>query len=118
MAIETAFELGEAAARARLNSRTAPLASLDGLEIGVSRFSKHPRWEIHPNGEEFLQVIEGVLDLTLLTEDGPQQRLLQPGSAVVVPRNTWHSPVPKGTVVLLHIADYRGTRVSNAARPK
>ena len=112
------IDLFDLAAKARLNARGKPIGEFDGRTLGLSRFSKHPRWEIHPHGDEYLQVLEGILDLTLLLARGVKHLVLKSGAAVIVPKGIWHSPIPKGPVVLLHLADYTGTEVSNADDPR
>jgi hypothetical protein len=56
----------------RPNSRGQGLASFKGCTMGVSRFSTHPLRERHPAGDEFLQVFEGELDITVLTPRIPR----------------------------------------------
>jgi mannose-6-phosphate isomerase-like protein (cupin superfamily) len=102
----------------RPNSRGQALASFNGCTVGVSRFSTHPLWERHPAGDEFLQVFEGELDLTVLTADGPVESTLRPGDVFVVPKGLWHSPRPRGMVTLLFIGRAAGTEVSNAQDPR
>ncbi len=102
----------------RPNSRGQALASFNGCTVGVSRFSTHPLWERHPAGDEFLQVFEGELDLTVLTADGPVESTLRPGDVFVVPKGLWHSPRPRGMVTLLFTGRAAGTEVSNAQDPR
>jgi mannose-6-phosphate isomerase-like protein (cupin superfamily) len=102
----------------RPNSRGQGLASFNGCTMGVSRFSTHPRWERHPAGDEFLQVFEGELDITVLTPDGPVESTLRPGAVFVVPKGLWHSPRPRGMVTLLFLGKTKGTQVSNAEDPR
>jgi hypothetical protein len=59
------------------------VASFNRCTIGVASFSRHPTWERHPDGDEVLQVLDGQLDLTLLTEDGPFETTLRAGSLFV-----------------------------------
>jgi mannose-6-phosphate isomerase-like protein (cupin superfamily) len=98
--------------------RGKTLASFNNCTVGVARFSAHPSWERHPAGDELLQVFEGELDLTLLTEDGPMETTLRPGSVFVVPRGLWHSPRPRGFVTMLFVSDPEGTEVSNKKDPR
>jgi mannose-6-phosphate isomerase-like protein (cupin superfamily) len=84
----------------------------------VACFSKHPRWAIHPGRDELLIGIAGELELTILSEDGPVTTVLQTGHAIVIPRNTWHSPTPLSEVSLLSMANYEGTVVSDSLDPR
>lgn len=84
----------------------------------MARFSTHPLWERHPVSDELLQVFEGQLDLTLLTEDGLVEATLRAGSVFVVPRGVWHSPRPRGQVTMLFMSDAEGTEVSDKKDPR
>lgn len=110
--------LAELASGLKLNARGTEIVQIGDLSGGVSRFSKHPRWEIHPESDEFLYVIDGVLRLTLYGAEPPVERVLEAGQSCVVPADTWHSPIPEGTVSLLSLAQYAGTRVSDAVDPE
>jgi hypothetical protein len=76
-----AHDILETGVGLRPNSRGQALASFNGCTVGVSRFSTHPLWERHPAGDEFLQVFEGELDITVLAPDGPVESTLRPGSS-------------------------------------
>jgi len=47
-------------------------------------------WERHPEDDELLQVIEGEVVITVLTDDGPVDTVVRAGSLFVVPRGLWH----------------------------
>lgn len=94
------------------------LTSFNGCTLGVAKFAKHPLWERHPASDELLQVFDGELDLTVLTDDGPLEMTLRPGSVFVVPRGLWHSPRPRGSVSMLFMSDDRGSEVSNKKDPR
>jgi mannose-6-phosphate isomerase-like protein (cupin superfamily) len=113
-----AHDIQATASKLRKNSRGQKLASFNGCSVGVARFSAHPLWERHPAGDEFLQVFEGELDITLLTDDGPIEATLRPGSVLVVPRGLWHSPRPRGSVTMLFVSNTEGTQVSNERDPR
>jgi mannose-6-phosphate isomerase-like protein (cupin superfamily) len=112
------FDLVALGVAAKLNTHGHTLAELGSRTLSVSRFSKHPRWEIHPHDDEYLQVIDGEIEITLLVDGDEQRCVLRPGLACIVPKNTWHSPVPRGPVTLLSMSDYTETRVSNAVDPR
>jgi mannose-6-phosphate isomerase-like protein (cupin superfamily) len=102
----------------KLNSRGRRLFEFNGQQVLVSRFSDHPRWEIHPEADEYLQVIDGTLGIVLLEMDGEREVAMAPNDVCVVPKNVWHSPVPAGPVTLLSIGTYDGTRISNKDDPR
>jgi mannose-6-phosphate isomerase-like protein (cupin superfamily) len=45
---------------------------------------------MHPDDDELLQVLEGEMWVTLLTDDGPVETQVPAGSLFVVPRGCWH----------------------------
>ncbi len=49
-------------------------------------------WEMHPDCEEFLMVLDGEVEVEILPEDGgpAEVRRLRSGAATVVPRRCWH----------------------------
>ncbi len=51
-----------------------------------------PSWEMHPNGEEFVMLLEGDVEV-LLKHAGAvrSERLSQSGAYVLIPRGTWHT---------------------------
>ncbi|MEX5220020.1 MAG: cupin domain-containing protein [Nitrospiraceae bacterium] len=106
------------ASEAELNRRGRVLASIGEVNVCVSRFSKHPRWEIHPHGEEVLVGIAGELSLIILDAARPKTVVLKPGDVVVIPQNTWHSPIPRGEVSVLNMGHYAGTLVSSNDDPR
>ena len=47
-------------------------------------------WEMHPDGEEIVYLLNGAMNLTL-EKDGDLQTLeLRNKGLVIIPRNTWH----------------------------
>jgi mannose-6-phosphate isomerase-like protein (cupin superfamily) len=106
------------AGESELNQRGRVLASIGNTDVCVSRFSQHPKWEIHPNGEEVLVGISGELSLVILDEETAQTIVLRSGDVAVIPQNTWHSPIPSGEVSVLSVGDYAGTIVSNRDDPR
>ena len=47
-------------------------------------------WELHPEDDELLYVIEGGVTIQILTEKGRIDIEVEEGSCLVVPRNHWH----------------------------
>lgn len=77
------------------------LASVGRCSLGLMRFSGLSPWERHPDGDELLHVIEGAVDLTVLTDDGPTEVTLDAGSVFVCPKGLWHRQRPRPSVTLL-----------------
>ena len=69
-----------------------------------------PTWEVHPAGDEFVILISGDIDLVLALEDGDDvTRMNEPGTFVIVPRNTWHTGRVHSPTVMLFITPGEGT---------
>lgn len=113
-----AINLKYVAGQAELNKRGRVLAKIGEAHVGVSRFSRHPKWEIHPNGEEVLVGITGELSIVTLDAAGSKTMVIKSGDVAVIPQNTWHSPVPDGEVSVLSMGDYAGTMVSDRDDPR
>ena len=75
-----------------------------------------PTWEIHPNGDEFIYLLEGDTDLVLWVNGAEQVvRVNEPGSYIVVPKNTWHTARPHTFTRMLFVTPGEATR--NAPQP-
>ena len=107
-----------AAALPARRDRAKVMGAFNGAPLGVACFSRHPRWERHAFDDELLLVLDGELDLTLLTNDGPVEETLRPGALTVVPKGVWHSPRPRGEVRLVFINSPEGTEVSHRTDPR
>lgn len=69
-----------------------------------------PTWEIHPHGDEFVYLLEGDTDFILRTDDGDVTvRVNEPGTYVVVPKNTWHTARPHAPTRMLFVTPGEGT---------
>jgi quercetin dioxygenase-like cupin family protein len=94
------------------------LASLDGATVVLSRFStQSPLWERHPAGDELLHVLEGTLDVTSLTADGPVHDTVHAGSLFICRRGVWHWPRPRGAVSLLSLTPGAGSEHMHGDEP-
>lgn len=69
-------------------------------------------WEMHPNGDEIVYLLSGSADFVLLEANGSERivRLDKPNSAVVVPRNIWHTARPHEPTSMLFITPGEGTQ--------
>jgi mannose-6-phosphate isomerase-like protein (cupin superfamily) len=75
-----------------------PPQRIDGYTIGAVQNIDGPgphRGEVHPDGDEFLYVLRGAMELIL--DDGDDRAVgvettvvLRAGDAYVVPRGVWH----------------------------
>ncbi len=49
-----------------------------------------PIWEMHPDTDELFYVIEGCLEINLLSESGSEHHVAGPYETMVVPTGHWH----------------------------
>lgn len=69
-------------------------------------------WEKHPNGEEFVFLIEG--DITLLLEsNGRLSEVVMDAacSFVIVPKDTWHTANVRKSAKMLFVTPGEGTEI-------
>jgi mannose-6-phosphate isomerase-like protein (cupin superfamily) len=59
-------------------------------------------WEMHPDTDELLHVLEGSVTIELFGDGGNQSIPLTAGSLVVVPRGRWHRHVDAVNLVELY----------------
>jgi quercetin dioxygenase-like cupin family protein len=101
-------------------SRGDPSRILDRLDqylVGAVRFAKQPPWERHPAGDTLLHVLEGELDLYVLTGEGRTELRLCAGTVFIVPRGLWHRSSPRGAVSMLFVTPAEGGEESWADDP-
>jgi mannose-6-phosphate isomerase-like protein (cupin superfamily) len=77
------------------------LAAFDRGVITVGRFGTRTPWENHPDGDEFLHILDGRLDVILLSGDKRLRVPVRGGSIFVVPRGVWHCQVPRPVATVL-----------------
>jgi quercetin dioxygenase-like cupin family protein len=94
------------------------LAQMNECTLGVSRFSQHAHWERHPAGDEMLYVVDGAMDVTTLTADGPVVSHVSQGSLFVCPKGLWHRVDPRPHVSMLFATPGENTQHSDAATPE
>ncbi|WP_298772343.1 cupin domain-containing protein [uncultured Shewanella sp.] len=69
--------------------------------VYVTDYSGFSEWEQHPQGDEFVQVMEGETHLVLWLDGRDQSHLLTSGQMMVVPQGVWHRfESPKGIKVM------------------
>ncbi|WP_309646460.1 cupin domain-containing protein [Phenylobacterium sp.] len=68
-----------------------------------------PQWEMHPEGDEILILLEGRLTM-ILDRDGRESRVeMTPGATLVVPKGAWHRAVDQQGVRMLFVTYGAGT---------
>ncbi len=91
---------------------------LNQCSIGVMRFSGQTPWERHLGGDELLHTLDGTVEVTTLTDDGPVQTLVQAGSVFVCPQGLWHRQLPQPSVTMLYGTPVETTEISFAHDPR
>lgn len=68
-------------------------------------------WEVHPNGDEVVLLLEGAAEMKLERPDGAIEtvRLDRPGCFVLIERGTWHTASGDGPTRMLFVTDGEGT---------
>jgi len=69
-----------------------------------------PTWEMHPEGDEFVYLLSGAVEL-LLERAGTIEHIAVDGTgAVVVPRGVWHTAKVRSPSRMLHVTRGTGTQ--------
>lgn len=84
------------------------------LVAAVDYAATWPTWEMHPNGDEVVSCLAGVIDMRLELEAGDEVVRLTTGQTVVVPAGVWHTATVIEPGQCLHITAGRGTEVRPA----
>jgi len=72
----------------------------------------HPdNWEMHPEGDEILHLVEGGIDLVVEDANGEMCMPLPPGQSCVVERGTWHRLLLRAPSRLMFLTPAGGTRM-------
>jgi len=69
-----------------------------------------PSWEIHPNADEFVYLIDGAATLLLEQDTAIGEIHIVGGNAVVVPKGTWHTLKTNARCRMLFVTMGAGTR--------
>lgn len=89
------------------------LASFDSGAVYVGKFSGQSPWELHPEGDELLYVLDGEVEITLLIEEGAARELIPAGCVFVVPKGLWHRQVARPDATLLAVTPGRSENSCN-----
>ena len=92
-----------------------PPEELEKLGRGwlVSEFScseDWPNWEMHPEGDEVVYVLEGDVEFLVEEPTGVRAVRVQGRGLVIVPRSAWHTARVHAPSRLLHVTMGAGTR--------
>lgn len=89
---------------------------LDGFTIGVWETDAPAghQGEMHPDGDEFLYVLDGRIDVEFYDTPGQAPMSVEAGRGCIVPRGSWHKVIPRGRCRLLHITPGPGIEFRRA----
>lgn len=93
------------------------LAAFNNGGVYAGRFGGLSPWECHPSGDELVHVLEGEVEVTVLSNEGAETVTVKAGSIFVVPRGVWHRQLPRPSVLLLTVTP-KPTDVSLAEDPR
>src|SRR4051812_918610 len=65
--------------------------------------SDWPTWEMHPNGDEFVYLLSGSVELLLEQAAAVKSLPLLGAGAVIVPRGVWHTAKVHAPSRMLHV---------------
>jgi mannose-6-phosphate isomerase-like protein (cupin superfamily) len=91
-----------------------------GGEWLISEFeftSDWPTWEMHPNGDEFVYLLSGSVELLLEGAAGVKSLSMLDSGAVIVPRGVWHTAKVHAPSRMLHVTLGAGTETRPAWAP-
>ena len=94
------------------------VAKIGNLTLGVMSYTGQTPWERHPDGDELLLVLDGELEVTTLTDDGPVTRKLRAGEAFVCPQGLWHRQFAEKSVSMLYGTPTETSEISMADDPR
>lgn len=107
-----------ATTEAEANDAVRAIGRLEDRLLGVMRFSGATPWERHPDGDELLHVLDGEVDVTVLTDDGPVDVVVPAGSLFVCPRGLWHRQTPKAAATVFFATPTATSEASWADDPR
>lgn len=81
------------------------VAGFNGGSIGIFRSGPGVSpWELHPEEDEILYVLDGAVMITLLDTDERTEVKVNKGEMLVVPRGHWHRHTVKDLLVELYVS--------------
>jgi PhnB protein len=100
------------------NAAVRNVAKIGNLTLGVMSYTGLTPWERHPDGDELLLALDGEVEVTLLTDDGPVTRKLRAGEAFVCPQGLWHRQFAEKSVSMLYGTPIDTSEISMADDPR
>lgn len=94
------------------------VAKIGKLTLGVMSYTGLTPWERHPDGDELLLALDGEVEVTVLTDEGPVSRKLRAGEVFVCPQGLWHRQRAAKSVSMLYGTPIETSEVSFADDPR
>ncbi len=94
------------------------VAKIGNLSFGVMSYTGQTPWERHPDGDELLLALDGEVEVTTLTDDGPVTRKVRAGEAFVCPQGLWHRQFAEKSVSMLYGTPIDTSENSTADDPR
>jgi PhnB protein len=85
--------------------------------MGVMSYTGQTPWERH-GADELLLALDGELEITVLTDQGPVKRMLRAGEAFVCPQGLWHRQYAEKSVSMLYGTAIETSEISMADDPR
>ena len=104
--------------RDQVTSTVRRFGDLDKYSIAGRRFRGTSPWELHPQEDELLYIVDGEMEVTLLGEEGSTTVTLGPGCLFVVPKATWHQQYARETVMSWGVTATHADQISFADDPR
>jgi PhnB protein len=93
------------------------VAKVGKLSMGVMSYTGQTPWERH-GADELLLALDGELEITVLTDQGPVKRMLRAGEAFVCPQGLWHRQYAEKSVSMLYGTAIETSEISMADDPR
>jgi quercetin dioxygenase-like cupin family protein len=114
----TTLAISKETTEAEANGAVRELGWLADRLVGVMRFAGETPWERHPDGDELLHVLDGEVDVTVLTDTGPVRVPVAAGDVFVCPRGLWHRQRSQRAATLLFATATATSQASWADDPR
>jgi quercetin dioxygenase-like cupin family protein len=100
------------------NAAVHTIGDMGERSLGVMRFSGLTPWERHMGGDELVYVLEGAIDVTVLTEDSEVQRRVSAGSFFICTEGLWHRQRTQPSAAVLYGTPIKTSQHSFAEDPR
>ena len=112
------LEITDDTTKEQADAAVYQIGDMGERSLGVMRFAGPTPWERHMGGDELLYVLEGGVDLTTLTDDGPVERRIEAGSFFVCPEGLWHRQAARPSAAILYGTPAKTSQHSFAEDPR